>query len=939
MSGELKRDEMEPRPGAPNGDHPDMSGGVPGIGPAGALPDLAARGGQDYLYRILENIADGILITSNEGQFLFVNSAAEALLGVPRDEILRRNFFDPYWRGRITTLDGQAVQPQDFLFQRVLESRKPLYGVERLVRRPDGTQVIISANLSPLFGEAEAVVGVVTSFSDVTLRRRAEEAVRRSEEHFRALVEQSLEAVALADANCTIRYMSQSSQRILGYEPAELVGRDAFELLHPGERDATRRLVADLSREPGKVIRAEFRMRHKDGLYRIIEGTATNRLQEPSVRAIVFNFHDVTERRQADAALRSSEERYRLLFERNLAGVFRTTVYGHVLDCNDAFARILGCSSRQEVMALPMTDFYFDPAERETFLDELRSHRLLTNFELRMRRRDGSLVWGLENVSLLLGGDGEEFLEGTLVDITERKTAEAKYRSLLENLEQSIFLKDRDLCFVAVNRPFCEAVGRSETEIIGRNDFDFFPAQLAEQFRADDLTVLRDGKRLELQQEILVGGEPRHIRVVKTAVRDDKGQNVGVLGISWDITEQLSLEAQLRQSQKMEAIGQLAGGVAHDFNNLLTAILGNLSLLAADLPAGDPHHELVAAAESAALRAATLTRQLLGFSRQTVLRPHPTNVNNPIDEVVRLLRRTIDRRIALETVLAPDLWTVLADPGQINQILMNLCLNARDAMPQGGRLVLETANVLLTEATVHLHLDARPGDFVRLTVSDTGEGMAPEVRARIFEPFFTTKGLGKGTGLGLAVVFGIVKQHQGWIDCTSHPQQGTRFDIFLPRDLSRAGAAAEEARGPGSRKGHETILLVDDEPMLRELGRHILSRFGYEVLLAEDGQHALEVFQQRRSTIDLVLLDLAMPRLSGRDTFRQLQQLDPEVRVLFASGYSSEHLTDSEQEQSLGFVSKPYSPDDLVHTVRSALDRAARRPVTRRLPAADALVR
>jgi PAS domain S-box-containing protein len=738
--------------------------------------------GRDYLQRIVETIADGILIVSRDGRFLFVNAAAEALFGIPREEILRRSFFDPVWRGRVTTVDGHAVHPSDYLFPRVLESAKPLYGVDRMIHRPDGSRVIISANLAPMFDETGAMTGVVTSFTDVTRRRHAEEAVRRSEERFRALVEQSLEAVALADAKGTILYMSQACTRILGYKPAEVVGRGAFELLHPDERAATMQLVAGLVREPGKVIRAEYRFRHKSGTYRVVEGTSTNRLHEPSVQAIVLNFRDVTERLEADVALRASEERYRLLFERNLAGVFRTSIQGRILDCNDAFARILGCTSRADAMAHPITDFYGDPSERRAFLDQLQVHRHLTSFELRMHRRDGTLVWVLENVSLLTGPDGQDLMEGTLVDITERKNAEevlARERDLLqtliENLEQGVFLKDRELRFVAVNRPFCEAVGRGEEEILGRTDFDFFPTPLAEQLRADDLTVLREGKRLELEQEMLVGGKPRHIRVVKTPVRDDRGQNVGVLGIAWDVTEQLSLEAQLRQAQKMEAVGQLAGGVAHDFNNLLTAILGNLSLLAANMSAGDPHRELVAAAESAALRAAALTRQLLGFSRQTILRPQPTNLNSLIEEVVRLLRRTIDPRITLDTVAAADLWTVLADPGQLNQVLMNLCLNARDAMPHGGRLVLETANFRLTEAAVHLHLSARPGDFVRLTVSDTGEGMAPEVRARIFEPFFTTKGLGKGTGLGLAMV--------------SESSSSTRVGSIAPATCTR---------GPGS---------------------------------------------------------------------------------------------------------------------------------------------
>jgi PAS domain S-box-containing protein len=629
--------------------------------------------------------------------------------------------------------------------------------------------------------------------------------------------------------------------------------------------------------------------------------------------------------------LRTSEERYRLLFERNLAGVFRTTARGQILDCNDSFARIFGYATRADLMARGAADLYYNPAEREAFVARLRDRGSLTNLELRMRRQDGSAVWVLENVSLLEDADGVPYLEGTIVDITERKRAEealkaseARYRSLVENLEQSVFLKDREGRFVAVNRPFARALGLAESAILGKTDFDFFPPALAAKHRTEDLRVLTEGQRLELEEQLLAGGSTRTLRTVKTPVKDEHGRPGGVLCISWDVTEQRLQEAQLRQAQKMEAVGQLAGGVAHDFNNLLTAILGNLSLILGGLGPGDPRREMGEAAEKAALRAATLTGQLLGFSRQALIRPQPTNLNTTVDEVLRLLRRTIDPRIVLTAELAPDLGTVLTDPNQMNQVVMNLCLNARDAMLDGGRLLLETVNVAVDADYARLHLDARPGAWVRLSVSDTGHGMTPEVRARIFEPFFTTKGPGKGTGLGLAMVFGIVKQHQGWVECTSVAGQGTRFDVYLPRAAAAVpeGAPTLPAHSPG--QGHETILVADDEPMLRSLARTILTNYGYEVLVAADGQEAVELYQREQGQIDLVILDLMMPRLSGRDAFRQLLQLDPGVRVVFASGYSAEHVSESDHASSFGFVPKPYRPEGLANAVRAALDRAER---------------
>jgi PAS domain S-box-containing protein len=513
------------------------------------------------------------------------------------------------------------------------------------------------------------------------------------------------------------------------------------------------------------------------------------------------------ERKRAEQSLRTSEERYRLLFERNLAGVFRSTPDGRLLDCNDSFAHILGYASREEVLAHPVWDFYFEAADREALLGKLRARQTLAGYECRLRRKDGSLAWLLESVTLLEGAGGEAVLEGTLFDITERRR----------------------------------------------------------------------------------------------------------------------LEEQLRQVQKMEAIGQLAGGVAHDFNNLLTAILGNVSLVLAGLPPDDPAAEALQATEKAGLRAAELTRQLLGFSRRTMLRLESVNLAHAVQETVKILRRTIDPRITVEVQAVPKLGLVRADPAQMTQILMNLCLNARDAMPEGGRLLVETDQMTLTEEDVRLRLDARPGEFVRLRVSDTGSGMAPEVRARIFDPFFTTKGPGKGTGLGLAMVFGIVKQHQGWVECYSEVGKGTRFDIYLPREAEVAPAAAAIAPAPGPSGGSETILLADDEAMIRSLGGNILRQYGYRVLLADDGLEAVETYERERGHIDLVILDLTMPRLNGRDALRRILDIDPGARVILASGYSTEHLNEWEEAHILGFLRKPFRVMEFAEAVRVALDRSAER--------------
>jgi PAS domain S-box-containing protein len=497
--------------------------------------------------------------------------------------------------------------------------------------------------------------------------------------------------------------------------------------------------------------------------------------------------------------------------------------------------------------------------------------------------------------------------------------SESQYRSLIENLEQAIFLKDLSGKFLAVNQQFCNSLRKSASEIIGNTDADLYPPAKVVQFAEERARIVVEGKAIEIEQQETIEGSKRIVRIVLTPVRDSQQRINGVLGISWDVTQQRLMEDRLRQASKMDAVGQLAGGIAHDFNNLLTAILGNLDLLQGSLSTNDANRDLVAAAQNAATRAASLTSRLLGFSRQHSLDWLPTNLNQIIDEVVQLLSRTIDPRIRINVQKAPDLWQVLADPAQMNQILMNLCLNARDAMNQGpGVLQIETSCVRIAPPSGLDGKTSEPGDYVRLRISDNGMGMTPEVKARIYEPFFTTKEVGKGTGLGLPMVFAIVRQHHGFIDCTSEPGQGTCFDIFLPRTQTAAATIEKVKPAPELRTGKETILVADDEEMIRRFAVTVLKRRGYEVLEVCDGQEAVDVYTRERNRIDLVLLDLTMPKLSGQETFRQLLVLNPDVRVIFASGYSAEQLSDRERNLMAGFVKKPYRPNELTHAIQEA---------------------
>jgi len=512
-------------------------------------------------------------------------------------------------------------------------------------------------------------------------RRQAEGALRASEERFRALVENSSDALMLLDAEGRVTYMTSSSSRQFGWTPEQMIGRSVFDFVHPDDADAAAARMTEVITSPGKSVTREIRFGHADGSWRVMEGVAVNRLHDPSVRAIVVNARDITDRRK--------------------------------------------------------------------------------------------------------------------------------------------------------------------------------------------------------------------------------------------------LEEQLRMSQKMEAVGQLAGGVAHDFNNLLTAILGYCNLMLDDMPSEDPLRGDLDEIRAAGERAAALTRQLLAFSRRQMLQPQVVDLNAIVRQMEKLLRRLISEDVELATKLAPDVMTVRVDPASIEQILVNLAVNARDAMPVGGRLTIETSNIDLDTTYAVTHVTMTPGRYVMLAVGDTGEGMDAATRARVFEPFFTTKEQGKGSGLGLATVYGMVKQSGGYIWVYSEPGHGTMFKVYFPPAEQRMSEAAAEHPGrrtSDGKQGWETVLLVEDEDAVRALAREVLRRHGYVVLEARHGVDALRIAERHGDDIHLMVTDIVMPHMSGRDLAERLSSARPGMKVLFMSGYTDHALMHRELTPGSAFLQKPFTPEGFARKVRSVLD-------------------
>ena len=505
----------------------------------------------------------------------------------------------------------------------------------------------------------------------------------------------------------------------------------------------------------------------------------------------------------------------------------------------------------------------------------------------------------------------------------ELRQANASLDSVIENIPNMIFLKDAEsLRLVRVNRAGEELLGRPRTELLGNCDHDLFPKEQADFFTQKDREVLQARALLDIPEEPLQTNDKgvRILHTRKVPILNAEGEPEFLLGISEDVTEVLQLKEQLLASQRMEAIGRLAGGVAHDFNNLLTVILNCTRFAIEETDADDRRLADLEAVMGAGERAAALTRQLLAFSRKQVLEPGVLDVNQIVTDLEKMLRRLIGEDIGVALVLASDLGPVRADPGQIEQAIMNLVVNARDAMPDGGTLTIETANVDIDGEYAVRHLGLTPGPHVLLAISDTGCGMEAATRQRLFEPFFTTKAKGKGTGLGLSTVYGIVKQSGGDVLVYSEPGKGTTFKVYLPRLCEEVPIAATRRASDRPAAGNETILVVEDDEAVREIAARMLRMGGYEVLTAANAGEALQASEQHRGELHLLLTDVVMPEMSGPQLADQLEKLWPDLRVLYMSGYADDFiLQHGGLERGTTFIGKPFSAAQLGRKVRAAL--------------------
>ena len=727
--------------------------------------------------------------------------------------------------------------------------------------------------------------------------------------------------VALVDQHGRFIYANPVLERILGHNRLDLADQNLAGLTHPDDVAATQRALQFLDRD-GQERQLEVRVVGADGRTRwclIDFATVPGEGGEPA--CLVATFDEITQRKEADERLRASAERYRLLVDRANDIIFNIDLHGRFTFVNPTASRLMKYPEEQLIgmhfRELIRPD-YRDEAEH-FYAEQVQRRLPSTYFEFPVVTRDDRELWLGQYVQLIVDGAKIVNVQAVARDISERKQAEEALRESEERLRAVVssapvilWASDLDGKFTLCEGQGLIGLGLTPSELVGQSVHERFQDPRVEEY----LRRVIAGEAFQV--ELAMGG--RTFDAWCSPMRDSQDKVTGVIGVAVDITEHRVLQERLNEADKMEAIGQLAGGVAHDFNNQLTAILGYAEMLSQSLNADDERLTDLQEITRAGRRAAAVTEQLLAFGRKQPLRPRVITLNAVIANIEQLLRRSVREDVSFETRLEKTLEPVRADPTQIEHVIMNLVLNARDAMPTGGQLTLATATVDLDADEVRQQAPMRPGRYTMIEVSDTGRGMDDEIRAHLFEPFFTTKGMGKGTGLGLASVYGIVKQSGGYIWVTSEVGRGTTFRIYLPT----VAGPVEHADTPSATGepvgGTETILVVEDNATVRALACNVLTSHGYRVLAAEDPMDALDVIDRHSGDIDLLFTDVVMPGMSGRELAEKFAELRPDAAVVFTTGYAKDETFRRHQIDQVHLLEKPFVPNGLLRKVREALD-------------------
>ena len=888
---------------------------------------LVSEGGSDVIW----------LFDLELNRFSFVSRSVERLRGFSVEEVLHQDMQD-------------ALTPESYrMVAAGLPSRLAAFEAgDDSVRiqvhevdqtRKDGSVISTEVVTTLVADERRHVTHIQGVTRDITERKRAEKDREESARMLREVIDLVPHHIFAKDRDGRYMLANRVAAQCIGRNPEELVGRREIDFSL--NKDFTEAFLKD-DREVIDTGRSKFipeePIIYADGSTRWLQ-TSKMAFTPPgsSERAVLGVAVDITELKKAEAAIHQSEEEFRSIFNTVSIGMAQADpMTGRFLRVNRKMCIITGYSEAELLqMSVPDVTYSEDRnVDWDHFQRVVNGQASEYRIEKRYVRKDGSLAWVSVNMTVVCDRQGRRLhTMATIEDISHRKRVEEEHARLAQVVDQAaetIVIADLDGNINYANASFERTTGYTRVEALGKNprmlqsgkqDKSFYKLlwdtlTRGEVWRGHFTNKRKDGSYYEEDAVI-------------SPVRNPAGHITGYAAVKRDVTREMQLETQIRQSQKMEAVGLLAGGVAHDFNNILQAIFGFCDILLANLASSDPNRRDVVEIQKSASHAKSLTRQLLAFSRRQLITPTILDLNQVVATTEKMLLRLIGEDIRIEKSLAPDLRRIKADAGNIEQVIMNLVVNARDAMPRGGRLTIKTFNIVIDQAVASANPDAYPGEFVCLAISDTGCGMTREILQRIFEPFFTTKGPEKGTGLGLSVIYGIIKQHEGWISVFSSPGLGTTFKIHLPAYAIETGArtlvAPEET--PGAKPGNgERILLVEDEQLVSLVILRFLKTAGYEVQLATSVTSAHELFQNERGRFDLLLTDVVLPDGNGIDLAVRLRTLNPSLAVLLSSGYTDERARIADaRDRGYHFIPKPYVSSELNTAIRNTLIDRTRR--------------
>ncbi len=812
------------------------------------------------------------------------------------------------------------------MWRKLLQGNEPVTSVNANIGK-DGRKLICEWYNMPLRDEAGKVIGMLSMVHDITIRKQVETELSENKKFLQTVIETEPECVKLVDARGILITMNRAGLAMIQADTLEQVkGKSIYPLVLPEYREAFKAITEEVF--AGRSGTLMFEMMGIKGRRLWLETHAAPlRNDKDEIVALLGITHDVTRRKQTEEVLRKERDFTAAVLETVGAMVLVLDRSGKIVRFNRACEEVSGYKA-QEVLGRHVWDFLLPPEQVETVkgrFNDLVPGMFPSGYENYWVARDGSrklIAWS--NTSLPSPDGSVEFVIATGIDITERKRFEDALLqekrfsdAIIDSMPGTFYICDEDGKLIRWNKNEKELTGYSIKELMRMNVLDLFREDrdivakaMREVFTTGRATV----------EARLVTRSGAAIPFVLSGLRMTMDHRHYLVGVGLDISERKRLENQLRHAQKMESIGTLAGGIAHDFNNILTAIIGYGNLLNMKMRVGDPLRNNVDRILSSASRAAQLTQGLLAYSRRQAINPQPVNLNDIVRKLEPFLAPLIGEDVELVTALTDKDVTVQADAGQVEQVLMNLATNARDAMPEGGALQIRTDRIDLDNEFASTHPGGRPGTYAAISVIDSGIGMNEQTKQKIFEPFFTTKDVGKGTGLGLSIAYGIVKQHDGYIDATSELGKGSTFTVYLPSIRADAPGVNSSASAP-VKAVRETILVAEDDAAIRDLAQEALGQFGYRVILAEDGEDALSKFKENRDNIRLLLLDVIMPKKNGQEVYEEIQGMNPGIRAIFLSGYTADLVhRKGVLKEGLNFIVKPFAVNVLLDEVRAVLD-------------------